>query len=92
MFELLNFGSWIVHVLEFYFRFSIFEIWICANVCVRLNCSKTNNIYRKTSLKADREIFSGGALKKPTKHRENERQRDHSHRGSRGTKGTNEIP
>ena len=47
--------------------------------------------YRKTSLKADREDW-GGLLKTPAKHRENERQRDHSHRGARGTKGTNEIP
>ena len=45
----------------------------------------------KTSLKADREDW-GGLLKTPAKHRENERQRDHSHRGARGTKGTNEIP
>ena len=54
------------------------------NICV---C-----IYRKTSLKADREDWGGGLLKTPAKHRENERQRDHSHRGARGTKGTNEIP
>ena len=48
--------------------------------------------YRNTSLKADREDWGGILLKTPAKHRENERQRDHSHRGARGTKGTNEIP
>ena len=47
----------------------------------------------KTSLKAEREDWGGGGpLKTPAKHRENERRRDHSHPGSRGTKGTNETP
>ena len=50
-----------------------------------------NAMYCKTSLKADREDWGGGLLETPAKHRENERQRDHSHRGARGTKGTNEI-
>ena len=44
------------------------------------------------SLKADREDWGGGSLKTPAKHMENERHRDPSHRGSGGTKGTNEIP
>ena len=47
--------------------------------------------YHKTSIKADRKVWEGRLLKTLAKHGQNERQWDHSHRGSRGTKGTNET-